>query len=54
MDLYDHVYLQVNMRRQIPIQKVIPSSGQETNLKLDRLVDRVKPWFMVHGLAHGS
>ena len=23
-------------------------------LKLDRMVDRVKPWFMVHGLAHGS
>ena len=22
--------------------------------KLDRMVDRVKPWFMVHGLAHGS
>ena len=22
--------------------------------KLDRGVDRVKPWFMVHGLAHGS
>ena len=22
--------------------------------KLDRTVDRVKPWFMVHGLAHGS
>ena len=21
---------------------------------LDRVVDRVKPWFMVHGLAHGS
>ena len=22
--------------------------------KLDRGVDRVKPWFMVHGLVHGS
>ena len=22
--------------------------------ELDRVVDRVKPWFMVHGLAHGS
>ena len=22
--------------------------------KLDRVVDRGKPWFMVHGLAHGS
>ena len=22
--------------------------------KLDRMVDRVKPWFMVHGWAHGS
>ena len=22
--------------------------------KLDRVVDRVKPWFMVHGLAHSS
>ena len=24
------------------------------NCLLDRMVDRVKPWFMVHGLAHGS
>ena len=23
-------------------------------LELDRVVDRVKPWFMVNGLAHGS
>ena len=23
-------------------------------IKLDRMVDRVKPLFMVHGLAHGS
>ena len=23
-------------------------------LELDRVVERVKPWFMVHGLAHGS
>ena len=22
-------------------------------MQLDRVVDRVKPWFMVHGLAHG-
>ena len=22
--------------------------------RLDRRVDRVKPWFIVHGLAHGS
>ena len=22
--------------------------------ELDWVVDRVKPWFMVHGLAHGS
>ena len=22
--------------------------------KLDRMVNRVKPWFMVDGLAHGS
>ena len=22
--------------------------------KLDRMVDRVKPWFMVHGFVHGS
>ena len=22
--------------------------------QLDRVVDRVKPWLMVHGLAHGS
>ena len=22
--------------------------------QLDRMVDRVKPWFMVHGLAYGS
>ena len=25
----------------------------EFNHKLDRMVDRVKPWFMVNGLAHG-
>ena len=25
-----------------------------TNTILDRMVDRAKPWFMVHGLAHGS
>ena len=24
------------------------------NKKLDWMVDRVKPWFMVYGLAHGS
>ena len=24
-----------------------------TKVKLDRMVDRVKPWFMVNGLAHG-
>ena len=27
---------------------------QVEKIKLDRLVDRVKPWFMVHGLVHGS
>ena len=26
----------------------------EEKNELDRMVDRVKPWFMVHGLAHGS
>ena len=26
----------------------------DNKLQLDRMVDRVKPWFMVHGLAHGS
>ena len=25
----------------------------EINNKLDRMVDRVKPWFMVHGFVHG-
>ena len=24
------------------------------DMKLDRVVDRVKLWFMVHGLTHGS
>ena len=26
--------------------------SDNNNGKLDRVVDRVKPWFMVHGLAH--
>ena len=25
----------------------------EKRIKLDRMVDRVKPWFLVNGLAHG-
>ena len=25
----------------------------DNNLELDRMVDRVKPWIMVNGLAHG-
>ena len=25
-----------------------------SRIKLDRMVDRVKPWLMVHGLVHGS
>ena len=27
---------------------------RDTRDRLDRMVDRVKPWFMVNGLAHGS
>ena len=26
----------------------------EQEFQLDRVVDRVKPWFMVYGLVHGS
>ena len=26
----------------------------ESKSQLDRVVDRVKPWFMVNGLPHGS
>ena len=27
--------------------------GWGVKLQLDRMVDRVKPWFMVNGFAHG-
>ena len=30
------------------------SDNQCQKVQLDRVVDRVKPWFMVHGLVHGS
>ena len=28
-------------------------TGGRNEKQLDRMVDRVKPWFMVNGLAHG-
>ena len=29
-------------------------SCHDSKYELDQMVDRVKPWLMVHGLAHGS
>ena len=37
-------------------QEVFRSENQMCNInkELDRMVDRVKPWFMVHGFVLGS